>query len=185
MEFASVGPGRRQAPVQFSSVHSFYFEDNRRRRPPRARGPRTVTRDSESEASKFTPRISIGPAGCGRINRDFARRGWATETCHPNSRPGAGPVCCFVLLEPTWMLYREPRVSPGVTAPILRSPPSRATPAPPLPYRPLQSARYYYLGSQWGPASAWPHKGVLRIMPTPTAKTRDPHFFRRRVSTHH
>ena len=31
-------------------------------------------------------------------------------------------LCCFVLLEPTWMLYRVPRVSPGVTAPILRSP---------------------------------------------------------------
>jgi hypothetical protein len=29
------------------------------------------------------PRISIGPAGC-RINRDYARRGWATETGHPN-----------------------------------------------------------------------------------------------------
>jgi hypothetical protein len=25
------------------------------------------------------PRISIGPAGC-RINRDYARRGWATKT---------------------------------------------------------------------------------------------------------
>ena len=23
-------------------------------------------------------------------------------------------LCCFVLLEPTWMLYRVPRVSPGV-----------------------------------------------------------------------
>jgi len=55
-------------------------------------------------------------------------------------------LCCFVLLEPTWMLYRVPRVSPGVTAPS--SPPSRATPGPPLPYRPLpvQSARYYYPG---------------------------------------
>ena len=34
-----------------------------------------------------TPRISIGPAGC-RINRDYARRGWATaETGHPNWGP--------------------------------------------------------------------------------------------------
>ena len=30
-----------------------------------------------------SPRISIGPAGC-RINRDYARRGWATKTSHPN-----------------------------------------------------------------------------------------------------
>ena len=37
-------------------------------------------------------------------------------------------LCCFVLLEPTCMLYRVPSVSPGVTAPILCSPPSRATP---------------------------------------------------------
>ena len=29
----------------------------------------------------------IGPAGC-RINRDYARRGWATETGHPNMGPG-------------------------------------------------------------------------------------------------
>jgi len=34
-----------------------------------------------------TPRISKGPAGC-RINRDFARRGWATKTSHPNWGPG-------------------------------------------------------------------------------------------------
>ena len=34
----------------------------------------------------FPPRISIGPAGC-RINRDYARRGWATETGHPNWGP--------------------------------------------------------------------------------------------------
>ena len=33
-----------------------------------------------------TPRISIGPAGY-RINRDSARRGWATETGHPNWGP--------------------------------------------------------------------------------------------------
>ena len=33
-----------------------------------------------------TPRISIGPAGY-RINRDYARRGWATETGHPNWGP--------------------------------------------------------------------------------------------------
>ena len=26
-----------------------------------------------------SPRISIGPTGC-RINRDYARRGWATKT---------------------------------------------------------------------------------------------------------
>ena len=38
-----------------------------------------------------TPRISIGPAGC-RINRDYARRGWATETGHPNwGRSGQKP----------------------------------------------------------------------------------------------
>ena len=30
-----------------------------------------------------SPRISIGPAG-SRINRDHARRGWATETGHPS-----------------------------------------------------------------------------------------------------
>ena len=28
-----------------------------------------------------SPRISIGPAGC-RINRDYARRGWAAETSY-------------------------------------------------------------------------------------------------------
>ena len=33
-------------------------------------------------------------------------------------------VCCFVLLVPTWLLYRVPRVSPGVTAPNLRLLPS-------------------------------------------------------------
>ena len=33
-----------------------------------------------------SPRISIGPAGC-RINRDYARRGWATETGHPSWGP--------------------------------------------------------------------------------------------------
>ena len=37
-------------------------------------------------------------------------------------------VCCFVSLR---MSYRVPRVSPGVAAPILRSPPSRATPGLP------------------------------------------------------
>jgi len=37
----------------------------------------------------------------------------AGRSCH-----GDTIVCCFVLLEPTWMLYRVPRVSPGVTAPI-------------------------------------------------------------------
>ena len=31
-------------------------------------------------------RISIGPAGC-RINRDYARRGWAAETGHPSWGP--------------------------------------------------------------------------------------------------
>ena len=40
-------------------------------------------------------------------------------------------VCCFVLLVPTWLLYRVPRVSPGVTAPNLRLLPSLATPVPP------------------------------------------------------
>ena len=33
-----------------------------------------------------SPRISIGPAGC-RINRDHARRGWATKTSHPSWGP--------------------------------------------------------------------------------------------------
>jgi hypothetical protein len=37
-------------------------------------------------------------------------------------------VCCFVSLR---MSYKVPRVSPGVAAPILRSPPSRATPGLP------------------------------------------------------
>ena len=36
-----------------------------------------------------TPRISIGPAG-SRINRDYARRGWATKTSHPNWRGREG-----------------------------------------------------------------------------------------------
>ena len=86
-------------------------------------------------------------------------------------------VCCFVLLEPTWMLYRVPRVSPGVTAPILRSPPSRATPGPPLPYRPLQSARLLLSGA---------HSGVQHLLglirglcqEDSQSETRDPHFFR-------
>ena len=34
-----------------------------------------------------SPRISIVPAG-SRINRDHARRGWATETGHPSWGPG-------------------------------------------------------------------------------------------------
>ena len=55
-------------------------------------------------------------------------------------------MCCFVLLAPTPEEYRVPRVSPGVTASKLFPPllPSLATPGPPLPYRPLQNARYYY-----------------------------------------
>ena len=54
--------------------------------------------------------------------------------------------CCFVLLIPTPEEYRVPRVNPGVTASKLFPPllPSLATPGPPLPYRPLQKARYYY-----------------------------------------
>ena len=76
-----------------------------------------------------------GPALLGRLRR-------ISGLCHYD----ALSLCCFVLLEPTWMLYRVPRVSPGVTAPILRSLPSRATPGPPLPYRPLQNAGYYYPG---------------------------------------
>ena len=36
-----------------------------------------------------SPRISIGPAG-SRINRDHARRGWATETGHPSWGPPTG-----------------------------------------------------------------------------------------------
>ena len=55
-------------------------------------------------------------------------------------------MCCFVLLIPTPEEYRVPRVNPGVTASKLFPPllPSLATPGPPLPYRPLQKARYYY-----------------------------------------
>ena len=45
--------------------------------------PASVTQDLKGVSS---PRISKGPAGC-RINRDFARRGWATETGHPNWGP--------------------------------------------------------------------------------------------------
>ena len=37
-----------------------------------------------------------------------------------------GSVCCFVLLNRRGMLYRVPRVSPGVTAPKLFSPSSVA-----------------------------------------------------------
>jgi len=51
-------------------------------------------------------------------------------------------MCCFVLLAPTPEEYR----APGVIASKLFPPllPSLATPGPPLPYRPLQNARYYY-----------------------------------------
>ena len=57
-------------------------------------GPPTVSRRPRSGPhysslglrSVGTPRISIGPAGY-RINRDYARRGWATETGHPNWGP--------------------------------------------------------------------------------------------------
>ena len=64
---------------------------------------------------------------------------------------GVFPVCCFVLLIPTPMEYRVPRVNPGVTASKLFPPllPSLATPGPPLPYRPLQKSRYYYPRSEW------------------------------------
>ena len=41
--------------------------------------------------SVFTPRISIGPAGY-RINRDYARRGWATETGNPKFAILASPA---------------------------------------------------------------------------------------------
>jgi len=34
-----------------------------------------------------SPQISIGPAGC-RINRDYARRGWAAKASHPRWGPG-------------------------------------------------------------------------------------------------
>jgi len=34
-----------------------------------------------------TPRVSTGPAPGCRISRDYARRGWATKTGHPNWRP--------------------------------------------------------------------------------------------------
>ena len=64
------------------------------------------------------------------------------------SRSGSSSftACCFVLLIPTPEEYRVPRVNPGVTASKLFPPvlPSLATPGPPLPYRPLQKARYYY-----------------------------------------
>jgi len=82
---------------------------------------------------------------------------------------------CFVLLVPTPEEYRVPRVNPGVTASKLFPPllPSLATPGPPLPYRLLQKARYYYpviRGSEWGPASAWPHQWVA------PRKQGGPHF---------
>ena len=41
--------------------------------------------------SIMIPRISIGPAGC-RINRDYARRGWATETGNPKFAILASPA---------------------------------------------------------------------------------------------
>ena len=32
-----------------------------------------------------SPRVSTGPAGCRiSLSRDYARRGWATKTSHPN-----------------------------------------------------------------------------------------------------
>ena len=40
-----------------------------------------------------SPRISKGPAGY-RINRDFARRGWATETSDPNMGL-RNPICLY------------------------------------------------------------------------------------------
>jgi len=45
-----------------------------------------------------TPQISIGPAG-SRINRDYARRGWAAETGHPSLGPRPFPSlsCCLFL----------------------------------------------------------------------------------------
>ena len=42
------------------------------------------------------------------------------------SHSGNGTGCCFVLLVPTLLVYRVPRVSPGVTAPKLFSPTSVA-----------------------------------------------------------
>jgi len=62
----------------------------------------------------------------------------------PNGVPGSRDECCFVLLLPTPEEYRAPRVSASKLFPPLL--PSLATPGPPLPYRPLQKARYYYPG---------------------------------------
>ena len=58
---------------------------------------------------------------------------------------------------PTPEEYRVPRVTPGVTASKLFPPllPSLATPGPPLPYRPLQKARYYCPRSCMCVACAW------------------------------
>ena len=117
---------------------------------------------SLSLSHPLSPIVSASKAAAPRLKQS-ARGNGGGEWCMrpPGLRPVRGHgaelpggvcgrptvcVCCFVLLEPTWMLYRVPRVSPGVTAPMLRSPPSRATPGPPRPYRPLQSARYHYPG---------------------------------------
>jgi nitric oxide synthase oxygenase domain/subunit len=49
-----------------------------------------------------SPRISIGPAGC-RINRDSARRGWATKK-------SVFELLCFIRTDGgREMLYRVPR----------------------------------------------------------------------------
>jgi len=87
-------------------------------------------------------------------------------------------VCCFVLLIPTPEEYRVPRVNPGVTASKLSPPllPSLATPGPPLPYRPLQKARYYYprfrVGSSICLASVPQRNTVLQRSPRLSATVR-------------
>ena len=59
--------------------------------------------------------------------------------------PAAGGVCCFVLLVPTPLALRVPRVSQGTPHPnCFRLLPSLAMPVPPSPCRPLQKSRYYY-----------------------------------------
>ena len=66
------------------------------------------------------------------------------------TRPQSKCVCCFVLLVPTRMLYRVPRVSPGVTAPILRSLPSQTTPGPPSSLQTTPDSPVLLSGGQSG-----------------------------------
>ena len=80
--------------------------------------------------------------------------------------------CCFVLLIPTPEEYRVPRVNPGVTASKLFPPYFRRWLRRALlcltdhSRKPGTAIR----GSEWGPASAWPHQWVA-----PRGQG-DPHF---------